>query len=441
MFLPRWFNRDLALLFAGRALRSLTQSCLIIVVPIFVASLGFGAIDLGYLFTAAALASAALAAAVGFLSDRFGRRNLLVAMSLMTAAAGIAFAVAHSFALLIVAAALGTVGRTGPAGAGAGVGPYYPAEQALVAEHSSHENRTSAFGAMAFVGVIAGAIGSLLAMVPTIAHQSFGLSVVGGFRAVFWIIAAFGVVMAAVSVPIREASQTSGAGARSRTANETIASTSTPEGKRTLGLSRGSWWFVLRFAAINGVNGLAVGMLGPFVVYWFYRRFLVSAAQVGQLFFVINIVAGIPNLFVARISRRVGAVSTMVWARAVSAIFLALMVLMPTFLAAACMYTIRAVIGVLWIPVRQSYLMGLIEPRERATAAGLTNVPLQITSLVSPYFAGLMMATVWLGAPIALAAILQESTAGMYWGFFHGIPAPEETRTAGKTPAESRGAG
>lgn len=445
MSLPGWLNRDLGLLFAGRALRSLTQSCLIIVVPIFVASLGYGAIDLGYLFTAAALASAGLAAAVGFLSDRFGRRNLLVAMSLMTAAAGAAFAIAHSFALLIVAAAMGTVGRTGPAGAGAGVGPYYPAEQALVAEHSSPGVRTSAFGAMAFVGVIAGAIGSLLAMVPTVANEHFGLSAVGGFRAVFWVIAALGVAMAAVSAAIRESSRDGGCGSDSGTAsravNETITSTSTSEEKRTLGLSRGSWRLVLRFAAINGVNGLAVGMLGPFVVYWFYRRFFVSAAQIGQLFFVINIVAGIPNLFAARISRRIGAVSTMVWARAVSAVFLALMVLMPTFLAAACMYTIRAVIGVLWIPVRQSYLMGLIEPRERATAAGLTNVPLQLTSLVSPYFAGLMMATVWLAAPIALAAVLQESTAAMYWGFFHKIPAPAEGHATGRARTESRGAG
>jgi MFS family permease len=439
MSVPGWLNRDLTLLFAGRALRSLTQSCLTIVVPIFVARLGFGALDLGYLFTAAALASAALAAAVGFLSDRFGRRNLLVAMSLLTAAAGIMFALVHSFALLMLAAALGTVGRTGPAGAGASVGPYYPAEQALVAEHSSDEARTSAFGAMAFVGVIAGAIGSLLAALPTLARVHLGMSALGGFRAVFWLVAGLGVVMAAVTVPVREAPHETQRSMRPRPASASTAPTPASEGKRTLGLSRQSWWFVLRFAAINGINGLAVGMLGPFVVYWFYRRFLVSAAQLGQLFFVINLAAGIPNLLVGRISRRLGAVSTVVWARAISAVFLLLTVLMPTFLGAACMYTLRAVSGALWIPVRQSYLMGLIEPRERASAAGLTNVPLQVTSLVSPYFAGLLMATVWLASPIVLAAMLQGSTAAMYWGFFHAIPAPEEARVAGETRTPSRG--
>ncbi len=424
MSLPGWLNRDLTLLFAGRALRSLTQSCLTIAVPIFVARLGFGALDLGYLLMAAAIASAALAAAVGFLSDRFGRRNLLVAMSLLTTAAGIAFALAHSFALLMLAAAMGTVGRTGPAGAGASVGPYYPAEQALVAEHSSAEARTAAFGAMAFVGVIAGAFGSLLAALPTLAHAHFGISIPGGFRLVFWVIAILGVAMAAVTVPVREGAHAPAVQPATRGGAGDPPSSAASE--RRLGLSPQSWWFVVRFAGINGVNGLAVGMLGPFVVYWFYRRFAVSAAQLGQLFFVINLAAGLPNLLVGRISRRLGAVSTVVWARAISAVFLLLTVLMPTFAGAAVMYTLRAVSGALWIPVRQSYLMGLIEPRERATAAGLTNVPLQVTSLVSPYFAGLLMATMWLASPIVLAAILQAATAAMYWGFFHSIPAPEE---------------
>ncbi|HZO83436.1 MAG TPA: MFS transporter [Candidatus Binataceae bacterium] len=435
MSLPAWLNRDLALLFVGRALRSLTQSCLTIVVPIYVAFLGFGALDLGYLFTAAALASAALAAAVGFLSDRFGRRNLLIAMSLLTTAAGVAFALAHSFALLMLAAAMGTVGRTGPAGAGASVGPYYPAEQALVAEHSSDRARTTAFGALAFVGVVAGAFGSLMAALPMLARVHFGASVLGGFRAVFWIVAVLGVVMAAVTMPVHEAARTQTlAVPPANTRNLSAATSDAPGSGRRLGLSRESWWLVLRFAAINGVNGLAVGMLGPFVVYWFYRRFAVNAAQLGQLFFVINLAAGVPNLLVGRISRLLGAVSTVVWARAISAAFLLATVLMPSFLGAACMYTLRAVSGALWIPVRQSYLMGLIEPRERATAAGLTNVPLQITSLVSPYFAGLMMATLWLASPIALAAILQGSTAAMYWGFFRAIPAPEERQA----PAEAR---
>ncbi len=423
---PQWMNRDLGLLLAGRALRSLAQNYLAILVPIYVAKIGFDALHVGYLFTASAIASALLAAAVGFLSDRFGRRNLLIAISLMSAVAGALFASATSFAMLALAAALGTVGRTGPAGAGGSVGPYFPAEQALVAEHSADAARTTVFGALAFVGVIAGALGSLLAASPQIVASLFKVPVLDGYRALFWAAAATGVAMALLTIPIGERPRETTTSRHAGVAQgNNPASADAPE-RKMLGLSRQSWWFVLRFGAINGTNGFAVGMLGPFVVYWFYRRFGASASEIASLFFIINLAAGIPNLMVGRISRQAGTLNTIVVARAVSSAFLLAMVLMPTYIMAGLMYALRSVVGALWVPARQSYLMGIVDRSERATAAGLTNLPLQVTSLASPPVAGILMQEIALGLPIALAAILQALTAAMYYGFFHGVRPPEE---------------
>lgn len=419
--LPGWMNRDVTLLFAGRAIRSLVQSYLAILVPIYVAKIGFDALHVGYLFTASAVASVALAATVGFLSDSFGRRNLLIVISLMSAAAGVLLATATGFAMLALAAALGTVGRTGPAGSGGSVGPYFPAEQALVAEHATDAARTSVFGGLAFVGVIAAAVGSLLAASPAVLSSLLGVAIIDGYRALFWTAGAAGVAMALVTIPISERP-------RNRPRVDTPAervSTDASE-RRMLGLSRRSWWFVLRFGAINGTNGFAVGMLGPFVVYWFYSQFSASASEIAGLFFIINLATGIPNLMAGRISRRAGTLRTIVVARAISSAFLFAMVFMPTYFMAALMYALRSIFGALWIPVRQSYLMGMVDRSERATAAGLSNVPLQLTSLISPPAAGALMQEVALGLPIALAAVLQALTAAMYFGFFRGTRLPEE---------------
>ncbi len=423
---PAWMNRDLGLLLTGRTLRSLVQSYLAILVPIYVAKLGFDALHVGYLFTASAVASAALAAVVGLLSDRFGRRNLLIVISLMSAAAGVLFASANGFAMLALAAALGTVGRTGPAGAGGSVGPYFPAEQALIAEHSSDAARTTVFGALAFVGVVAGAVGSLMAASPHAISAIFATPLLDGYRALFWTAAVAGVAMALVTVPISERPRETAARESARAAYRNDPAPANPAGRKVLGLSRSSWWFVVRFGVINGTNGFAIGMLGPFVVYWFYRQFGASASQIASLFFIINLAAGIPNLMVGRISREAGTLNTIVVARAISSTFLLAMVAMPTYFMAALMYALRSVIGALWVPARQSYLMGMVDRSERATAAGLTNLPLQVTSLVSPPIAGVLMQEIALGLPIALAAILQALTAAMYYGFFHGVRPPEE---------------
>ena len=41
-------------------------------------------------------------------------------------------------------------------------------------------------------------------------------------------------------------------------------------------------------------NGLEIGMLGPLLVYWFYRRYGIDAAEIGNLCSVLNLVAAAP---------------------------------------------------------------------------------------------------------------------------------------------------
>lgn len=106
-------------------------------------------------------------ALTGVLSDRFGRKTFLILISLLTVGGGLAFAVSTNFIVLVLAAAIGTIGRGGGgAGSGGNWGPFYPAEQALIAEHSTDFERTTVFGALSSVGVVAGAVGSLFAWLP-----------------------------------------------------------------------------------------------------------------------------------------------------------------------------------------------------------------------------------------------------------------------------------
>ncbi|HVX39217.1 MAG TPA: MFS transporter, partial [Gemmatimonadaceae bacterium] len=200
----RWLTRDISLLLGGRALRSLSQGFLTILVPVYLARSGYSGGRVGLVFTAGAIGSILLTATVGFAADRIGRKPLLIGLGVLTAIAAFTFAVTTSFAVLLIAAALGTIGRGGGAGSSGAYGPYYPAEQPLLAAQVRDEMRTHVFGVVAVVGVLAGALGSLAATIPSALHRLFAMPEVMGDRVMFACAAALGLAMAAVVTPVDE---------------------------------------------------------------------------------------------------------------------------------------------------------------------------------------------------------------------------------------------
>ena len=304
-------------LFVMRVLRSLSQGYLGIILPLYLVALGYGAEALGVLLAVSAVVAAGISTVVGVLADRFGRKPFLVVISLLLAFGTFGFAYAHSFVWIVTFAAIASIGRGG-ALAGGAWGPFYPAVQALVAEHTTDYNRTTVFGAFSFVGVMAAALGSALAALPSLMRHFVGLDELTGYRILFVLSGVFGLAMALAVFPINE-----NRALELELADELAREQQQRERPReglVLGLSPASWRLVLRFMITNATNGLAIGMLGPIVVYWFYRRFGVSSAQLAGVFFAMNLVTAIPYLMAGRLALWMGSVRSVVATRAVSTV-------------------------------------------------------------------------------------------------------------------------
>ena len=406
--MPAWLTRDIVLLLCGRALRSLSLGYLTVLVPVYLASAGYSATRVGVVFTAGAVGSMILTAGVGMFADRVGRKPILVTLGILSSIAALTFALTERFPILLVAAALGTIGRGGGAGSSGAFGPYYPAEQPLFAEKISDRDRTHVFGIVSVVGVLAGALGALMATVPSLLHRLIALPEVTGDRALFVVAAVLGLGMAMVVLRV----------------NETPPVRRTPGTRRHLkpGTSRILW----RFVITNATNGLAVGMLGPVLVYWFHVRFGATAAELGALYFVANILAAPSNLAAARVARRFGTVRAVVGLRTIALLLMAAMAVVPTFLIAAILFLLRTQVNTMSGPMRQSFLMGMIDPADRSTAAGFSNLPLQALSSAGPTIAGQLMQSVWVSLPLEIAAVLQGVNTILYHSFFHNMRLPEE---------------
>ncbi|ADN51292.1 hypothetical protein [Vulcanisaeta distributa] len=107
-------RRDVALLIASRAIRSLAFGYLTFVIPLYLKSIGFSAALIGLYFLVASISSATLVLASGFLGDLIGRRDALIIMSTLFVISMAIFSTTNNKALLFITSVFGTA--TGSAG-------------------------------------------------------------------------------------------------------------------------------------------------------------------------------------------------------------------------------------------------------------------------------------------------------------------------------------
>src|SRR5687767_6902948 len=96
-------------LLAARALRDFGDGFVAVLLPAYLLALGFSPLEVGIIATAALLGSALVTMAVGFLGARYDHRQLLLAAASLMTATGVAFALVHDYALLLVVAFAGTI--------------------------------------------------------------------------------------------------------------------------------------------------------------------------------------------------------------------------------------------------------------------------------------------------------------------------------------------
>lgn len=391
---------SLACLVTGRVLRSLSQGYLAVVVPLYLLSRGADAATVGVIVTVWSAGSAALALFGGFLGDRIGRKWVLLMFSAFNALAAVAFAAGAPIWMLAIAGAIGTFGRGGGPASGGAYGPYFSAEQALLAEYATPERRTRLFARFSFAGALAGAGSYALTHLPV--HLLFELAI------------ALGVAMTLSVLPLQEHRESANL-----------------ERARSVALSRPTRSLLVRLGVTNATNGLAVGFLGPMLVLWFHVRYGASAQEIGRIYLIIALASTGMYLFVGRIVAAIGgAVRTIVTLRVAACVMLAIMPFMPSLWWAGACYLVRMLFNSVTLPVRQSFVMGIVPAEERGRAAALSNLPSQVCSMIGPAVAGALMRTLWIGTMLEAASLLQLLNAGLYWRFFHNVTPPEEREAA-----------
>ena len=301
-------HHDAKLLMASRGIRSFAFSYLNVVFAIYLDQLGYTPVMIGIIFSVAYLAGAILTAVWGYLSDRYGRRKILMLLAVLTIISNGIYIFFSGLVFILLAVVIANVGAGGSGGGGSGGGPFNPVEEALLAEKCKPENRNQVFALNSFVGSIMGSVGALGAGLPQYLQEIRGWTTVSSYKPLFMLTIIFSIILLYVYSAIGEEHQPH------RTEKK---------------ISKATGVFVTKMSLLSFVDNFGAGLAGSLVSYWFFLRYGVELKSLGLLFFISYFLAALSFLSAPIIARYIGLVKTMAFSHGLASMIYLLIPLAP----------------------------------------------------------------------------------------------------------------
>ncbi|HTX06666.1 MAG TPA: MFS transporter, partial [Steroidobacteraceae bacterium] len=157
------------------------------------------------------------------------------------------------------------------------------------------------------------------------------------------------------------------------------------------------------------------------IAYWFLRRFSQSPAAIGPALAVSFVLGAVGSVFGGKLSRRFGAVRSVVWMRLVGLGVLVAIPFSPTFLIAAGLYALRSAFNRGTAGARQVVAAGLTRAERRGLAASVQSLSSQLPRAAGPVLGGWLIHRGEFIAPFLLTAAMQALYLLLYRQFFGGL--------------------
>lgn len=399
MLFPASATPDARRLVVGRALRGFADGLVSVLLASHLFALGLSAAQVGAVVTATLLGSAALTLAVGLGGRRLTERTVLLAASLLMFATGLAFAGVTAFPLLLLVAFVGTLNPSG-----GDVSVFLPTEQSLLAANVGAADRTAMFARYNLAGTLLGAIGALATGIPLLIAPEGSPQ-----PRPFLLYGVVAIAIGALYLGLRSG----------RTPRATQA------GGGRLVEARGA---VLRLTALFSLDSFGGGfVVDSLLALWLFRRFDLSLEATGAVFFGARVLAAFSQLASSWVASRIGLVNTMVYTHLPANALLIAAAFMPTAGTAIACLLGRMALSQMDVAPRQSYVIAVTPPAERAAAVSVTNVPRSLASALSPLAAGALLEHSTFGWPLVIGGAVKIVYDLLLLALFRSVPPREET--------------
>jgi MFS family permease len=403
LWYPRSTSADGKRLLATRALRGLADGAVSVLLPSYLTAIGFSSMRVGAIVFGTLLGSAALTLWVGLAAHRLGRRRVMLAACALMFATGVGFVTVTAFWPLFIIAVIGTLNPSA-----GDVSLFLPVEQAALAETVAASDLTAIFSRYNVAGAMTGALGALASGLPATIAARMRWNPVVAERFGFIAYSAIALIAATIYWSLTLA----------------VEAEPIPLGTAPLAQSRA---IVIRLAALFSLDSFGGGLaIQSLLALWFFRRFHLSVQAAGAFFFVTGLLGAFSQLASSWFVARIGRIRTMAYTHIPANIFLMIAGIMPNVRLALTFLLLRASMSSMDVPARQSYVMAVVPPEERAAAAGVTNVPRSLASAFAPLPAGAMLDYSLFGWPLILGGACKLIYDALLLIQFRSVTPPDE---------------
>jgi len=387
------YSKDVKVLLVFSSLAAMLMIMRGVFVPIYLSVLGFSPLLVGTYLTISTLASGVADIGFGLLSDRFGRKRLLFVNVLLSSLFYFIPLVTENVALILASAVFTYQGTRSPI------------VNALLADYSTHEERTTVFTLKLFFGSVLSILGPLISGLPVLFQSYLGFGEVASFKPLFVVGLGLTIISVLLVSLIRESA---GSGARER-----------------VSIPKDQYRIIMKLATTRVMDTMAVGITLNIFSLWFSVRYSVGIGVVSVVFTFAQFVESIAYLLAPALAARIGNVKGTVLIRAFGAFFMLSLAFAPTPLVAAILYASRNAFQRVSHPLRESYEMAILDPLVRASGAALINIPRLVISTAGPSIGGYLLEISPVFPPLLSGTIFAIGDV-LYWIFFKDLKPPEE---------------
>ncbi|QKR00153.1 MFS transporter [Metallosphaera tengchongensis] len=382
-------NRDVVFLMTSRISRSVSAGVLAVIVGLYyVHGLHLSLFDVGILFGTGAFITPLLTLILGFYSDRYGRKRILLLTLTFLPLSVLILITTSNFFLLLLSSALGGFGIAGGL-VGGGVGAAVaPMQTALLTEKVPPKDRTKVFSLFTIMSSYAGAGGALL-------------SFISSYKLIFEIALAISAISAFIVLPVKESFKP-------------IKRASPEVTKRDNDTIR-------KFTITGVLNGVSQGLIVPFIPIIFSETYKLPQSAIGELISLGGVISATLMFATPVLTEKLGFVRLIITTRVISAFLVLTFPFLGIPALAAVDYVIFTPLRIISLPAQQALMMNLIGESRRATASGANQAGRLIPSAASTTLSGYIMHAVSVAIPFEVSFVATVANSFLYFKFFRKV--------------------
>ncbi|MBX9770320.1 MAG: MFS transporter [Candidatus Obscuribacterales bacterium] len=381
----------LPLLFLTKSLRTFAFGAVAVIIALYLSACGLSSGQIGFVLTLTLVTDALCTAFITAISHKVGKIRILIIGPLLIVVSGLVLGLNTNPAIVAAAAIIAVGSPSGFEG-----GPFAAIEQALLAESTESNHLTKVFSWYNIAGFLPAAFGSLAAGLWQGWTKRQGIPDIQSYQDLLLFYAGIGLLLSLLYVILN-------------CLHKDVLNTAQPAATSSyFGLHK-SKKVVFELAGLQAIDAFAGGLIVQGLMsYLFHLKYNVGAEDLGLLFFGTNLFATASFLMAPYVSRRIGLIKTIVFTHLPCSLTLCLIPLMPTFTWAAILLLARSLFSSMDIPTRQAFTMLLVEPDERAAAAGFITSTRALSQAAAPALAGGALRSLGVGVPFVVAGLLKS---------------------------------